>query len=75
MTDTTATTITEYARAHGLDPADLLAIIATDPGDESCGFDPWGRWIELSGGAYADALYPTEYLDMIAASVRDEDAS
>ncbi len=75
MTDTTATTITEYARDHGFDPADLLAIIATDPDVESCGADPWGRMIELSDGTYADALYPTEYLDMIAGSIRDEDAS
>lgn len=72
MTDTTATaTITDYAADHDLDPADLLAIINTDPDVATYGADPHMRRIALSDGVYGDALYPVDYLADIAESLTD----
>jgi hypothetical protein len=61
------TTITDYARTHGLDPADMMAVIQSDPdGPPEHHADPRGRTISLRDGDYADGIYAVAYLDLIA---------
>jgi len=69
-----AQTISDYAAEHGLDPADMVAIIAGDPDPETpVGDDPHHRVIRTWDGWYLDASYETWYLDLVAQSVQPED--
>ena len=66
-------TVTDYARARGLDPADLMAIISADPEPVTpIDVDPAERWVTTSDGVYRDAIYPANYLDLVAQSIRTD---
>ena len=65
--------VTDYALENDLDPADMMAVIVTDPEPAADhGSDPLGRSIRLSGGIYEDVIYPVNYLDMIGRSMRGQ---
>lgn len=59
-------TITDYARQHGLNPDDMVAIIDGDPEPVVSMSPGYRREIPSpSGTTYLDAAYPVEYLDMV----------
>ena len=63
-------TMTNYARAHHLNPADLMACHTVEPEwVEPVGPDPYCRLIHVDGSDYADAIWPMDYLRRLADAI------
>lgn len=60
--------ITQYAADHGLDPADLIAVINSDP-EPPEPVAVSGDRISTADGVYGDAAYPVDYLALVAEDV------
>jgi hypothetical protein len=66
-----ASTMTLYARAHHLDPADLMACHTVEPEWVApVGPDPYGRVIRVDGSDYSDAVWPMAYLRSLADAIK-----
>lgn len=68
---TMTSTMTLYARAHHLDPADLMACHTVEPEWVApVGPDPYGRVIRVDGSDYSDAVWPMAYLRSLADAIK-----
>lgn len=64
----TTQSIREYATAHGLDPADLAAVLLSDA-DLAPAAYATGNDITGADGVYSDGIYPVAVLDLAAAGI------
>lgn len=67
---TTTQSIVDYATEHGVNPADLVAIIASDPDPVESAPVARPARIETPEGTYEDAAYPVEYLQFCAEGIQ-----
>lgn len=72
MTAQQTTSLFDYADEHGLSPIDMGTLIENDPDPvEPVEISYPRRMQDSKGQEWRDAAYPVEYLDLIAAHIRE----